>query len=218
MKKELEESTPCVGSEGECRAQRIFGTGRRATAFYRNQMESELNDNMQSFIARQEMVFLSTANAKGECDCSFRAGTVGFVRVLNARKLAYPEYRGNGVMASVGNILENFHIGLMFIDFLQTTVGLHVNGKASMVTNEEVGAMPEIPQAMLEASHIKGGQHPECWVIVEVEEAYIHCSKHIPLMKKVEKELHWGTDDEFHKGGDFFQLQSNQSNGISSEG
>ncbi len=217
MNKEREELTSYVSSEGEGRAQHMFGTGRRATAFYRNQIANELNDKMQSFIAKQEMVFLSTANAKGECDCSYRAGTAGFVRVLNARMLAYPEYRGNGVMASVGNILENPQIGLMFIDFLQSTVGLHVNGKASVVTNEEVAAMPEIPQAMLDASYIKGGQHPECWVIVEVEEAYIHCSKHVPQMKKVEKELHWGTDDEFHKGGDFFQLQSSQTNVISSE-
>jgi uncharacterized protein len=118
----------------------------------------------------------------------------------------------------VGNILENPHIGLMFIDFLQSTVGLHVNGKASVMTNEEVAAIPDIPHAMLEATHIKGGQHPECWVIVEIEEAYIHCSKHVPRMKKVEKELHWGSDDESHKGGDFFQLQSSQLKGISSEG
>jgi uncharacterized protein len=217
MDKEQDELTPYVNSEGEVRAQRMFGTSRRARAFYRNQMTNELNDKMQSFIARQEMVFLSTANANGECDCSYRAGTAGFVRVLNVKMLAYPEYRGNGVMASVGNILENPRIGLMFIDFFQSTVGLHVNGQARVVPNEEVAAMPEIPQAMLDASHMKGGQHPECWVIVEVEEVYIHCSKHVPLMKKVEKELHWGTDDEWHKGGDFFQVQSNQSNALSSE-
>lgn len=217
MDKEQEELTSYVNSEGEGRAQRMFGTSRRATAFYRNQMTNELNDKMQSFIARQEMVFLSTANANGECDCSYRVGTAGFVGVLNAKTLAYPEYRGNGVMASVGNILENPRIGLLFIDFLQSTVGLHVNGHARVVTSEEVAAMPEIPQAMLDATHIKGGQHPECWVIVEVEEAYIHCSKHVPLMKKVEKELHWGTDDERHKGGDFFQVQSDRSNTFSSE-
>ncbi|GJL58819.1 MAG: hypothetical protein NPIRA03_16760 [Nitrospirales bacterium] len=217
MNKEQEDLTPYMNSEGERQAQRMFGTTRRAMAFYRNQMTNELNDKMQSFIARQEMVFLSTANAKNQCDCSYRAGTAGFVSVLNAKLLAYPEYRGNGVMASVGNILENPHIGLMFIDFLQSTVGLHVNGKARVVTNEEVIAMSEIPQAMRDASQMKGGQHPECWVIVEVEEAYIHCSKHVPRMKKVEKELHWGTDDELHKGGDFFQLQSNQSNALPSE-
>lgn len=217
MNNEQEELTPYVNSDGEGRAQGMFGTARRATAFYRNQMTNELNDKMQSFIAGQEMVFLSTANANGECDCSYRAGNVGFVRVLNSKMLAYPEYRGNGVMASVGNILENPRIGLLFIDFLQSTVGLHVNGKARVMTNEEVAAMPEIPQALVDASHMKGGQHPECWVMVEVDEAYIHCSKHVPLMKKVEKELHWGTDDEWHKGGDFFQVQSHQSKAISSE-
>ena len=217
MEKEQEALTPNVNSEGEGQAQRMLGTARRAAAFYRNQMTNELNDKMQSFIARQEMVFLSTANAHGECDCSYRAGTAGFVGVLNATMLAYPEYRGNGVMASVGNILENPRIGLLFIDFFQSTVGLHVNGKARVVTNEEVAAMPDIPQNMLDATHIKGGQHPECWVIVDVEEAYIHCSKHVPLMTKVEKERHWGTDDERHKGGDFFQVQSNQLNALSSE-
>lgn len=205
MKKELEESTPCVGSEGECRAQNMLGTGRRAAAFYRNQMESELNDNMQSFIARQEMVFLSTANAKGECDCSFRAGTVGFVRVLNAKMLAYPEYRGNGVMASVGNILENSQIGLMFIDFLQTTVGLHVNGKAKILTNDDIIRLPNVTGAILEDVTVSGGRHPECWTLVEVEEAFIHCSKHIPLLKKLDKPLYWGTDDESLKGSGFFK-------------
>jgi len=186
----------------------MFGTGRRALAFYQNQMMSEMNIIMQEFIARQEMVFLATANAMGECDCSFRAGTPGFVQVLDSKTLAYPEYRGNGVMASVGNILENPQIGLMFIDLLQSTVGLHVNGKARVVTSEEAGAMPEVSRGMIEALQMKGGRHPECWVIVEIEEAYIHCSKHIPLLKKLDKPVHWGTDDERDKGGDFFQVKS----------
>jgi len=67
MNKEREELTPYVSSEGESRAQQMLGTGRRATAFYRNQMERELKDTMQSFVARQEMVVLATGNAHGEC-------------------------------------------------------------------------------------------------------------------------------------------------------
>jgi predicted pyridoxine 5'-phosphate oxidase superfamily flavin-nucleotide-binding protein len=196
------------GSEGERRAQQLFGTSRRARTFYQNQMRRELNLLMQEFIAKQEMVFVSTADAKGECDCSFRAGTPGFVQVLDSKRLAYPEYRGNGVMASIGNILENPHIGLVFMDFFQSTVGLHVNGKASVATSEELAAIPAIPQPLLKASQVKEGRHPECWVIVEIEEAYIHCSKHVPRLKKIDKQLHWGTDDEQAKGGDFFQLQS----------
>ena len=208
MNDEPEQFNRYPGFDGERRAQNMFGTGRRAMAFYQNQVMNEMNVIMQEFIARQEMVFIATADAKGKCDSSFRAGTGGFVQILDSKTLAYPEYRGNGVMASVGNILENPQIGLMFIDFIQSTVGLHVNGKARILPNEDVGAMPGVPQAMLDAAHIKGGRHPKCWVIVEIEEAYIHCSKHVPRMKKVDKQLHWGTDDEDHKGGDFFQLQA----------
>ena len=92
MNREGEHLIRYLGSEGERRIQEMFGTGRRAMAFYQNQMMSELNVIMQSFIARQEMVFIATANARGECDSSFRAGTAGFVNVLDSRTLAYPEY------------------------------------------------------------------------------------------------------------------------------
>jgi len=55
----------------------------------------------------------------------------GFVHVLNEKILVYPEYRGNGVMASLGNIVENPHAGLLFVDFIRDKVGLHVNGAAA---------------------------------------------------------------------------------------
>ena len=64
------------------------------------------------------MFFLATADGHGECDVSFRAGEAGFVHVLDEKILVYPEYRGNGVMASLGNITENPHAGLLFIDFI----------------------------------------------------------------------------------------------------
>jgi hypothetical protein len=41
-------------------------------------------------------------------------------------------------------------------------------------------------------------------VIVSVDEGYMHCSKHIPLMKKAADEVSWGTDDVQAKGGDYF--------------
>jgi len=90
------------GSKGEHQAQEAFGTTRRALTFYNKQMLVYLNPLMREFIARQEMVFIATADAQGACDCSFRAGLPGFVHVLDDTTLAYPEYRGNGVMASVG--------------------------------------------------------------------------------------------------------------------
>ena len=59
---------------------------------------------MQTFLARQELMFVDTADAKGNADSAFRCGHAGFVKILDERTVAYPEYRGNGVMASLGNI------------------------------------------------------------------------------------------------------------------
>lgn len=194
-------------SSGEQQAQQRFGTSTRATSFYAKQMLDHLNPTMQQFIGRQEMAFIATADATGACDCSFRAGTQGFVQVLDSKTLAYPEYRGNGVLASVGNILENPQIGMIFLDYFQSTVGLHVNGKARVLSPEEIASLPHIPASMVEATKLKKGRRPDAWIVVEVEEAYIHCSKHVPLLKRLDKQIDWGSDDDASKGGDFFKTK-----------
>ena len=195
------------GSQGEHELQARYGTQKRACGFYSTQMLDHLNEEMWQFIARQEMVFVSTADSNGTCDCSLRCGEPGFVRVLDNRRLVYPEYRGNGVMASLGNLSTNGHIGMFFADFFYSTVGLHLNGKASIVENDEMLRRKNLPEEILDDLEVTGGRSPERWVEVEVEEAYIHCSKHIPLLKKLDKEVDWGTDDEVKKGGDFFNAK-----------
>ena len=83
------------GSGGEHTLQRRYGSQDRASRFYRQQLPDRLNEQMVAFIGRQEMVWIATADGHGECDCSFRAGPPGFVQVLDAWTLRYPEYRGN---------------------------------------------------------------------------------------------------------------------------
>ena len=195
-----------LGSEGERILQKKVGSENKASAFYDKQMLDYLNPYMRKFILKQEMVFIATADSKGECDCSFRAGKQGFVRILNEKTLLCPEYRGNGVMASMGNILENSHIGMTFIDFFENTIGLHVNGKAKIVENDELLADKTLDGV---ANSIQEeGTAPERWILITVEEAYIHCSKHIPHLKKLDKKIHWGTNKETHKGGDFFKAET----------
>ena len=196
------------GSKGERQQQEEFGTTSRAEAFYANQMLSYLNAFMQKFISGQSMVFIATSDSQGECDCSFRAGPPGFVKILSKSSLAYPEYKGNGVWASLGNIRENPHIGMVFVDFFHSTIGLHVNGKAKLLKNEDLFKDDEISKKLRADSQNKGGRKPEGWVIIEVEEAYIHCSKHIPHLKSLDKEIHWGTENEIYKGGDFFKTKN----------
>lgn len=193
------------GSKGERELQEKHNTCKSANSFYSSQVLDFLNSEMQKFIEDQEMVFLSTSDSKGECDASFRAGPKRFIKILDNKTLVFPEFKGNGVMASLGNISENPHIGLMFIDFFQSTIGLHVNGKAEIITEEEAGKLVNpLDKAIAE----KDGQHKtKLWIKVRVEEAYIHCAKHIPRLEKKDKTIHWGTDDEKLKGGDFFKTK-----------
>lgn len=191
------------GSDGEHLVQQRLGTSGRADRFYADQVLDHLNVRMQEFVARQEMFFLATADRHGECDSTFRAGPSGFVQVLGDRLLAYPEYRGNGVMASVGNLSENPRLGILMIDFTRDRIGLHLNGRARVVLDEEMRAhFPDLPVDPIP------GRRAQLWVMVEVEEAYIHCAKHIPHLQKVPVNERgaraWGTDDFKRKGGDFF--------------
>jgi predicted pyridoxine 5'-phosphate oxidase superfamily flavin-nucleotide-binding protein len=193
------------GSTGEYTLQLRHGTASRARGFYEHQVLGHLNDRMRAFIGRMEMVFIATADRSGEADCSFRAGPPGFVCVLSERTLIYPEYRGNGVMASLGNMIENGHIGLLFVDFCGDAIGLHVNGRATVVENEDLLARTELPDPVRAGLHAAGGRQPERWVEIDLVEAYVHCAKHVPrLAKRSEVEPAWGTDDVIRKGGDYF--------------
>ncbi|MGQ0631170.1 MAG: pyridoxamine 5'-phosphate oxidase family protein [Sporichthyaceae bacterium] len=192
------------GSDGEHRLQEQWDATERAATFYQRQVLDHLNEAMQEFIARQELLFISTADSRGDCDSSFRAGEPGFVQVLDSRTLVYPELRGNGVYASLGNISENPHVGLLFIDFFTDMIGLHVNGGARIVEHEALLADERVTVALLESLTRLGGRRPERWVEVSVHEAYIHCSKHIPRLAKLDKQMDWGTDDAKRKGGDYF--------------
>jgi predicted pyridoxine 5'-phosphate oxidase superfamily flavin-nucleotide-binding protein len=195
------------GSNGEKILQKQFNTTQDALVFYNKQVITHLSPLMQDFIQKQEMMFISTADANGECDASFRAGEVGFVIVLDEEHILYPEYKGNGVMASMGNMHENAHIGLLFLDFFETKVGLHVNGKSKVILKEELKtALKKYPESYTQIKSNPDKFKIVSYVLVEVEEAYIHCSLHIPMLKKIEPKMYEHKFPKYSKGGDAFDV------------
>ena len=187
------------GSAGEHALQCAWGTQERARRFYRDQLRDRLVPAMKQFVARMEMAFMATADLDGECDASLRTGPPGFIHVLDDTRLVLPEYRGNGVHASLGNITENPHVGLLMIDFVRDLIGLHVNGRARIVGDAQLRrARPDLP------ADGAPGRRAQHWLLVEVEEAYVHCRKHIPRMAMVPRQRAWGSDDPARKGGDYF--------------
>src|SRR5687768_13835852 len=98
-------------------------------------VRTTFNDEDRAFIQRSPMFFVATADDSGQPDCSYKGGLPGFVRVLDDRTLAFPDYDGNGMYRSLGNALINPHVGLLFIDF-EKQKRIRVNGTAQISEND----------------------------------------------------------------------------------
>ena len=95
--------------------------------------EPTISDSDREFIQRMDMFFLATADAEGRPQCSYKGGDAGFVSVLDERTVAFPNYDGNGMYLSMGNVLANPNVGMLFIDFVaERPSRLRLNGIASI--------------------------------------------------------------------------------------
>jgi uncharacterized protein len=106
----------------------------------------EFTEEDRLFVQRCSMVFVATADAQGHPDCSYKGGLPGFVRVLDDRNLAFPDYDGNGMYRTWGNVLVNPHVGLLFIDF-EESKRIRVNGSARV--REDDPLRSEFPGSVL---------------------------------------------------------------------
>jgi uncharacterized protein len=93
----------------------------------------------RAFIERCSMFFAATVDAHGRPDCSYKGGLPGFVRVLDERTLAFPDYDGNGMYRSWGNLLVNPQVGLLFLDF-ENPKRIRVNGEARIRADDPLRA------------------------------------------------------------------------------
>lgn len=102
-------------------------------------------DADRDFISSRAMFFVATADADGQPECSYKGGLPGFVRVLDDRTLAFPDYDGNGMYRSWGNVLVNPQVALLFLDF-ESPRRLRVNGTATIAADDPLRA--EFPGAV----------------------------------------------------------------------
>jgi uncharacterized protein len=82
-------------------------------------VSDSIGEGDRAFIEARDMFFLASADAEGRPTCSYKGGEPGFVKVLDPHTLAFPNYDGNGMYLSTGNVLVNPHVGMLFIDFVQ---------------------------------------------------------------------------------------------------
>ena len=153
-----------------------FDTRRLADRLDERTGRDHIRAEDADFIERMDMFFLATADAEGRPQCSYKGGEPGFVRVLDAHTLAFPNYDGNGMYLSWGNALVNPHVGLLFIDFVaERPTRLRVEGVASVELDDELAAT-----------------WPEAQFVVRVraERVFPNCPRYIHRMALVERSVY----------------------------
>jgi predicted pyridoxine 5'-phosphate oxidase superfamily flavin-nucleotide-binding protein len=148
-----------------------FGTRALADRLEAVNLRTAFTDADRAFIESMDMFFLATADEHGHPQCSYKGGDPGFVRVVGERQLAIPNYDGNGMYLSWGNVSVNPHVGLLFIDFTAQR-RMRVNGTAAINPDD----------ALL-------GSYPEAQFVVRVTatEIFPNCPRYIHKMELVER-------------------------------
>jgi hypothetical protein len=136
-----------------------FDTRRIADRIEEKLVGDTISDHDKAFIERLDMFFIATADERGNPNCSYKGGDPGFVRVVDERTIAWPNYDGNGMYLTMGNIGVNPHVGLLFIAF-DTGHRLRLNGEASI--DESDPLMREYPEAQFIARVRAREVFPNC--------------------------------------------------------
>ena len=146
-----------------------FGTEKMADRIEQLASHNEFNDDAKGFIEHSEMFFLTTINDKGEPTVSYKGGDAGFVKVIDSNTLIFPSYDGNGMFLSMGNIVGNTNIGMLFISF-ERPHRIRVQGTATISQDAKLLA------------HYK---EADFVVTVKLSELWQNCPRYIPKMEKV---------------------------------
>jgi predicted pyridoxine 5'-phosphate oxidase superfamily flavin-nucleotide-binding protein len=157
-----------------------FDTRRLADRIEERINRDTFDGDDRAFIESRDMFFLATADEHGSPQCSYKGGDPGFVRVLDERTLAFPSYDGNGMYLSMGNVLRNPLVGLLFIDFASPK-RLRVSGVASIDEHDP------LLEAYAEAQLV---------VRVGVTDVLPNCPRYVHRMELVERSRFVPHEDE----------------------
>lgn len=128
------------------RLQEQFDTRKLADALTQVIVHEELNDTDRTFISSRDMFWLATVDDAGAPTVSYKGGPPGFVGIPDVRTLLFPCYDGNGMFYSMGNVANNGHVGLLFMDF-ERPHRLRIQGQATL--EEDPAVMRNYPGAQM---------------------------------------------------------------------
>jgi uncharacterized protein len=156
-------------------AQAHYGTRAHNERYEASEASNiELGPREREFIAARDSFYMATVGASGWPYVQHRGGQPGFLKVLDARTLAFADFRGNLQYQSVGNLRGDARLSLILVDYPQRR-RLKVLGRARIVDRAEVSAQVPALLGLLENAHAT----VERLLLIEVEAFDWNCSQHI---------------------------------------
>ncbi|WP_206044476.1 pyridoxamine 5'-phosphate oxidase family protein [Gemmatimonas groenlandica] len=147
-----------------------FDSRRLADRLEKVKVHDSITVDDRAFIEQQDMCFMATVDPQGQPTCSYKGGAPGFVVVLDEHTLAMPNYDGNGMYLSMGNVEATERVGLLFIDFVAQR-RIRVEGAAELRHDDALLRRYPGAQFML---------------YLHVERVYPNCGRYIHQMARVE--------------------------------
>jgi len=150
--------------------QDAFGTRKLADRIEEIACITEFDDETKAFIEAQDMFFLASVDHNGRPTVSYKGGDAGLVKVIDSQTLVFPNYDGNGMYMSMGNLAQNSKVGLLFISF-EKPHRIRVQGTATV--SREDPLLPQFPGA-------------DMLVRVKLSEMWQNCPRYIHRHQKLE--------------------------------
>lgn len=173
---------------GQRELQESFGSEALADRLYERLRHERFTDADKTFVESLPFFFLATADADGRPDCSYKGGEPGFVKVAAPDRLVFPDYDGNGMFKSLGNVQVNPHVGLLFMGIGAKPARLRVNGTARVLRDDP--AMEAWPGAQMLVEVTPSDIFPNCpRYIPELE--LKAASPYVPRQDEPAKEPAW---------------------------
>ena len=148
-----------------------FDTRRLADRIEQRLVVDRVGENDKAFIESVDMFFLATTDEDGQPSCSYKGGDAGFVRVVDPITLAFPNYDGNGMFLSMGNVARHPRVGMLFIDF-ERQRRLRLSGEARICMDDDL--LTDFPESQF-------------MVRVSVTRVFPNCPRYIHKYQRVER-------------------------------
>jgi uncharacterized protein len=155
--------------QGNRNLQDHFDSRKLADRLTELTVHDEITDRDRAFIQARDMFFISTIDADGNPTVSYKGGQPGFVKIVDEKTIAFPDYDGNGMFLTTGNITVNNEVGLLFIDF-EEPMRLRLHGQARVDIDSSL--LNEYPEA-------------KSIITITIRNLFINCPRYIHKHKKL---------------------------------